>query len=128
MVGRVGDWSPPSLSRSAGACGWRRYPQKEIRSKPVSSKELKENPQPKAMSPQVDPRSARRFLAPGHHPSFLARSLTSKKSPSCLPSCTWLRWRRCLRRTLTLLQSCQIWIPAFHKWLESQCLQEFCLS
>ncbi|XP_073092899.1 uncharacterized protein [Manis javanica] len=31
MVGRVGDWSPPSLSRSAGACGWRRYPQKEIR-------------------------------------------------------------------------------------------------
>ncbi|XP_073092895.1 uncharacterized protein [Manis javanica] len=31
MVCRVGDWSPPSLSRSAGACGWRRYPQKEIR-------------------------------------------------------------------------------------------------
>ncbi|XP_057358835.1 EF-hand calcium-binding domain-containing protein 8-like isoform X6 [Manis pentadactyla] len=53
MVGRVGDWSPPSLSRSAGACGWRRYPQKEIRSKPVSSKELKENPQPKAECKEV---------------------------------------------------------------------------
>ncbi|XP_073092914.1 EF-hand calcium-binding domain-containing protein 8-like isoform X2 [Manis javanica] len=50
MVGRVGDWSPPSLSRSAGACGWRRYPQKEIRSKPVSSEDLRESPQPQKMS------------------------------------------------------------------------------
>ncbi|XP_073092902.1 uncharacterized protein [Manis javanica] len=45
MVGRVGDWSPPSLSRSAVACGWRRYPQKEIRSKPVSCEDLRESPQ-----------------------------------------------------------------------------------
>ena len=27
-----------------------------------------------------------------------------------------------------LSQSSWIWIPAFHRWLESQSLQEFCLS
>ncbi|XP_073092908.1 uncharacterized protein [Manis javanica] len=53
MVCRVGDWSPPSLSRSAGACGWRRYPQKEIRSKPVSSEDLRESPQPQKECKEV---------------------------------------------------------------------------
>ncbi|XP_057358873.1 uncharacterized protein LOC130678885 isoform X2 [Manis pentadactyla] len=96
MVGRVGDWSPPSLSRSAGACGWRRYPQKEIRSKPVSSEELKDSPQPQKECKEV--------LSSRTPSVILSQKSDFKKSPSCLPSCTWLRWRRCLRRTLTLLQ------------------------
>ena len=53
---------------------------------------------------QVDPGRAKRVSAPQHHPSLLARRLTSSMNLSCSLRHTWLRWRRHFRARSTRLE------------------------